>query len=179
MAAHPRQRNHLAAILLAAVMASATRQLPAQDPTTRDKAAAVEAVIYYRLLFLNDTSSFEMCALAYALRPLAPPFGFDRYALARVDTASRCTDSARMVAPRRQVPVAVSGIILGDSGATVRLSISHGEYLHLEEYVVRRGPNKWSVLNGTMDGGSVGELRSPDREAQARGELTRLPAKPR
>ena len=166
-----------AAIALAGFARIARSQAPARD----SRVAAIEGVIHYRRLFLNDTSSFELCSLSRALRPLDPPFGLTPFAFAVVDTASWCRSKTDRVWPAHSAPVGIHKIIIApDSTGTVVLAIYRGEYGHTETYSLRGGTasGNWTVTGVALSAGSYSEIRSPDDADVTRHERPKGKPKP-
>jgi hypothetical protein len=171
-----RRRTVIAAIILSGAAPVAHAQAPPHDP----RVAAIEGVILYRRLFLNDTSSFELCALSHALRPLEPPFGLTPFAYAVVDTASWCRNKGELGWPARSAPVGVEKIaITSDSTATVVLAIYRGEYSHSETYALRRSMSgDWGVTGVLLSAGEYAEIRSAADTQAIRPDTLRRKTRP-
>jgi hypothetical protein len=151
----------LARLLVACVVTSAAHrnELQAQESTVNARLAAVEAVMDYRLSFLNDSSRYDVCALSRALGAAPQTVGLNSAFLALLDITTQCTDPGHM--KTSSAPVGVDSIRLTKEEGSVRLLIHHGEYSHVERFTLKRIGDLWAVTGACLTGGSYADLRMP------------------
>lgn len=119
--------------------------IPAADRSAQgsldDRAAILGGVIQHRLDFLNDTTVFDGCT--------PQTFQLSTSDITNLPVHVRAVLSNRSCGDKtRTNKVHVTSVTLRDSVATVKLSVTKGEYVHKEKYSlfrVVRGKPVWSV----------------------------------
>lgn len=135
------------------------RSLQAQEPGASTRLAAVEAVIDYRLSFLNDSSRYDMCTLSRALGATGDKLALYPTYAALLDSTTACIPGKRT--STRMAPIGIDSIGLTQGTGSVRIAVYHGEYSHLERYTLRRNGDRWTVIGVCLTAGSYADLRRP------------------
>jgi hypothetical protein len=129
---------HSAVRCTAVVAAALVSVLTAHAAVAQDfnPAAAISAVMAYRLTYLADSTPFDGCTVARQLGGARPD--------SRLDTAVRhLLDSTSEPCPRPRQPgrshvVLVDSVAAAGSVAHVHLTVLRDGYLHREDFTVRR-----------------------------------------
>jgi hypothetical protein len=145
-----------AALAISALVLSARTGLKAQSGEhASPEVAAINAVIGYRLSWINDSTTFDACSVyrvagspqqvASGLLP-----GFRDWFLA---SAKPCGQGAAPD-PRREVRVLVDSLSLTESTGRVYVTVRRGEQTHNEEYyLVNPTPGlTWAVDRVVLSG---------------------------
>lgn len=134
------------AVMLAAVLLVAPARAGAQGHAVPRPVAALNAVIDYRLNWMNDSTTFDACSV---YRTVAPPEQVASGLL--VAFRGWFTRSAQPCSPapvdrNRERRVLLDSLTVADSTARVYLTVRRGEQTHNETYALfRPGSDTWAV----------------------------------
>jgi hypothetical protein len=128
----------------------------AQGTPDSAKIAAVNTVIDYRVIWMEDSTPFDACSV---YEGMGKPANFSsvlaRPARRVVALDSEPCGGAPGAAVRRPSRVVrVDSVALGDTLGTVRVTVNKGEKRIIETYSLRRFPNRsgWGVRAVTLTG---------------------------
>lgn len=121
------------------------------------RVAAVNAVVDYRVVWMQDTTAFDACTVFVAMgRPASFPAVLTpqaRRVVASV-TGDPCSEGKALAGQRRSRIVRVDSVALGDTVGTVVLTVRKGENRVLETYRLRprSSGSEWGVRDVTLWG---------------------------
>jgi hypothetical protein len=127
-----------------------------QSTNDAAKIAAVNAVLEYRVVWMEDLTPFDACEVYVAMgRPLDFPGVLTRQARRVVQPeGDPCSVAPSGTARRPSRLVRVDSVVLGDTLGIVRLAVQKGEKRILETYRLRprTGGSAWGVRDVTLWG---------------------------
>ncbi|HEX6749447.1 MAG TPA: hypothetical protein VF092_19280 [Longimicrobium sp.] len=137
----------LLAAAAATVLAAST--LPAQAASATPQVAALNTVMDFRLNWVGDSTKFDACSVYRSVRrPASFPEGLlPAFRVALDRTGQPCVENASAADPRNTVRVRVDSVSVGETAATVNLTVRKGELTYVEEYhlVSTTGGTSWGL----------------------------------
>lgn len=145
------------ATLLGLATACSAGDAKGQGTTDERKVAAVNAVVDYRVVWMQDTTAFDACTVFVAMgRPANFPSVLAPQARRVVASAAGdpCSEGKALAGQRPSRIVRVDSVALGDTIGTVVLTVRKGENRVLETYRLRprSSGSEWGVRDVTLWG---------------------------
>jgi hypothetical protein len=123
------------------------QQVPTAAPST---AGVVNAVLRFRLHWLEDLTPMDLCSLdSHGREALLTAIEPELRGLVRGLTTKSCPRADQPETATRQVRL--HSVVQYDTVATVRLFVQKGDHSHIEDYTVKRlvllRPEAWDVAD--------------------------------